>query len=39
MIFDGLIIRTTWGMRDCINRDKERKEEKHKEVLKARNAG
>ncbi len=26
MIFDGLIIRTTWGMRDCIRMDHDRKE-------------
>ncbi|WP_026660920.1 efflux RND transporter permease subunit [Butyrivibrio sp. AC2005] len=28
MIFDGLIIRTTWGMRDCIRMDKDRKNAK-----------
>ena len=28
MIFDGLIIRTTWGMRQCIEMDKERKKQK-----------
>jgi hypothetical protein len=28
MIFDGLIIRTTWGMRKCIAMDKERKKQK-----------
>ncbi len=25
MIFDGVIIRSTWGMRDCIKNDKDRK--------------
>ncbi len=25
MIFDGLIVRSTWGMGDCVKRDKERK--------------
>ncbi len=28
MIFDGIIIRSTWGMRDCIRMDRERKENK-----------
>ena len=28
MIFDGLIIRTTWGMRSCIQMDKDRKKNK-----------
>ncbi|WP_029322659.1 efflux RND transporter permease subunit [Butyrivibrio sp. AE3004] len=28
MIFDGLIVRTTWGMRDCLKMDKERKSNK-----------
>ncbi|MCR5656730.1 MAG: MMPL family transporter [Butyrivibrio sp.] len=30
MIFDGLIIRTTWGMRQCIQMDKDRKKNKIK---------
>ncbi|WP_022760906.1 efflux RND transporter permease subunit [Butyrivibrio sp. AD3002] len=33
MIFDGLIIRTTWGMHDCIKRDADRKKNKDVAVL------
>ncbi|WP_026510578.1 MULTISPECIES: efflux RND transporter permease subunit [unclassified Butyrivibrio] len=35
MIFDGLIIRTTWGMLNCIKMDKERKISKTPEIKHA----
>ena len=35
MIFDGLIIRTTWGMRQCIQMDKDRKKNKVIKTAKA----
>jgi predicted RND superfamily exporter protein len=31
MIFDGLIIRSTWGMRECIRMDKDRKNQDKKQ--------
>ena len=39
MIFDGLIIRSTWGMRDCIRIDKERKSKKGDNITPMRQAG
>ena len=38
MIFDGLIIRSTWGMRDCIRMDKERNQKKDNNITPMRHA-